>query len=1393
MATPGNPNQNQPGGGGLDVNKLFKPSSGPMNMMMMQQQQFQSPNLSSPNSNNSNHSGGNLTTSPSFPLPSSSPPPPPYLTPSSSYPPPSGPYHNPYHSNYLSPYAPPPPPTQLRHNQHHYLNNIYPPHQQQQLNRPQPISSYPPPPPPSSVAPPLPNSSGGSVLMDMLNNQNQQKPPPSSADTITPVASTTNFHVPPPVSLGAPSQQQPSSPSPNRMLSSKLPRGRHLTGDSVVYDIDVRLRGEVQPELEVTPITKYVSDPGLLLGRQIAVNRNYICYGLKPGSIRILNVNTALRSLLRGHNQKVTDMAFFAEDVHLLASICVNGRIFVRKIDEGEDEEEKPQIFDKIVFALHIKAEEEPVHPRLCWHPHKQEILMIAIGYHILRIDITKVGKGVVFSVEEPLNCTINKLINGVQLVGKHDGQVTELSMCQWMTTRLASASADGTVKIWEDRKAVPLSILRPHDGHPVNSVAFFTAPDRPDHIILVTGGPLNREVKIWASTSEEGWLLPSDSESWQNTQTLTLKSSAESGVQDAFFNQVVALPRPGLLLLANAKKNAIYAVHIEYGPYPAATRMDYIAEFTVKMCILSLTGTSDTLPNEHIVQVYCVQTQAIQQYALELSQCLPTSAEAVELKKTESNDPCSCDASESSALRESSHRSNSSQMPIDMKSSATTSHTNVDSINDVPPPLPLSPRLSRKLSGLPSPKRTDLTPQLSDPSGDQLVFDYLVDHGMDAVRANLTATSASADYLRNDTQDIVRADITKVPESPSIFKRPTHLVTPSEFLPQATSGISRGINVGEVNSLDVVINNDNESVAVEGKVRETGKNKYIDVDLPREIEISVAEKKEKPFYSQASNLSTEMAREYSVEVHAVGGIQQTNECSVNEVPDRSNNGEVKYISKDVTGTLGDLETVMVEQTSPAPTMKGRKQKGKNSQLSGPSSPSTSPFNSTDSSNEPGCCSGALSIDAALPQLSAMQDTLDQLMSIQKEMLKQMHSMISAPVSKESKRLEASLGRNIEKAVKDNTDALWARFQEENVKHHKLELERTQQLTNLVTNFTNKDLANAAEKNLKKEMASVGPAVARGIVPTLEKSISLAITESFQKGVGEKALNQLEKSVSSKLEATVARQIQLQFQTSGKQALQDALKSIMEASIIPAFEMPCKAVFDQVDAAFQKGLIQIINASQQQFDSSYSPLTTALRDAIKSASSITQTLSGELTDGQRKLIAFAAANANPTVSDPSVAGINGPIAGLHETAEGPFNPMEELSRLVGEHKYEEAFSIALHRSDLSIVSWLCSQVDLHGLLSMVPLPLSQGVLLALLQQLACDFSNETSRKVEWMTEVAVAINPTDPTIAAHVRLIFEQVYQILNHQKSLPNITSAQAFKLRTLIHVTNSVLMSCK
>ncbi|XP_028109811.1 enhancer of mRNA-decapping protein 4-like isoform X2 [Camellia sinensis] len=1406
MASPGN--QNQPGGP-FDMHKFFKPS----------------PNPISPNPN------ANLSSSPFSP--SSAYPPPP----SSSYPPPTGPY------------------------QFHQPQFHIPSYPQQDHQR---SISYPTPPlqspPPHHLPPQNPNA--GARLMALLSA------PPSTLElpqlpTVPPIApiqpsssGSSDFSMPMPSNVPI-LPAVPLAPNvnpgviahsaPMRMASSKLPKGRHLIGDRAVYDIDVRMEGEVQPQLEVTPITKYVSDPGLVLGRQIAVNKTYICYGLKMGAIRVLNINTALRSLLKGLAQRVTDMAFFAEDVHLLASASIVGRVYVWKITEGPDEEDKPQITGKIVIAIQIVGEGDSVHPRVCWHCHKQEVLVVGIGKRVLRIDTTKVGKGEVFSAEEPLKCPVDNLIDGIQFVGKHDGEVTDLSMCQWMTTRLVSASTDGTIKIWEDRKLQPLVVLRPHDGQPVNSVTFLTAPHRPDHIILITGGPLNREVKIWASASEEGWLLPSDSESWQCTQTLDLKSSSESRVEEVFFNQVVALSQAGLLLLANAKKNAIYAVHLEYGYNPAATRMDYIAEFTVTMPILSFTGTSDLLPHgEHIVQVYCVQTQAIQQYALDLSQCLPPPLENVVLEKSDSSvlrDATSMEGvttSETSGSKPteislassvpklSVNDSGSESAPITitrnpMGSTSMDTATSaefatfeprpislptVSSNNDVSciasPPLPLSPKLSGKLSGFRSPTNGfEPGPVLDDRGGDQQAIEYSVDRQMDTVHTNLSDVPSLDDDSKNGENKGVRDDITSVLNQHIKFKHPTHLVTPSEILMATSSSESPHVieqkSEGEPNIQDVVVNSDVRNVEVDVKVvGETGSSQNNEIGSQVESPNLVPENKERVFCSQASDLGIEMARECSVlssEMYIVEESQQLDGANVSEALAQPSNveEEVHDSTKDASGkNVGSAMPAAVPQQM-TPTTKGKKQKGKNAQGSGPSSPIPSAFNSTDSS-EPGVSSSIPSVEAVSAKIMAMQEMLNQLTTMQKEMQKQMTVMVAVPVTKEGRRLEASLGRSMEKAVKANSDALWARFQEESAKQDKLARERTQQITSLITNCINKDLPAMVEKSVKKELAAVGPAIARTISPAIEKSVSAAIVDSFQRGVGDKAVNQLEKSVNSKLETTVARQIQAQFQTSGKQALQDALKSSLDGSVIPAFETSCKAMFEQVDATFQKGMFEHTTAAQQQFESIHSPLALALRDAINSASTVTQTLSGELADGQRKLLALAVAGANSKAVNPLVTQLsNGPLGGLHDKFEAPLDPTKELSRLISEHKYEEAFTTALQRSDVSIVSWLCSQVDLQGILSMVPLPLSQGVLLSLLQQVACDISKDTTRKLGWMTDVAVVINPADPMIAVHVRPIFEQVYQILSHHRSLPTTSSAEISSIRLVMHVINSMLMTCK
>ncbi|KAH6768134.1 hypothetical protein C2S51_013470 [Perilla frutescens var. frutescens] len=445
-----------------------------------------------------------------------------------------------------------------------------------------------------------------------------------------------------------------------------------------------------------------------------------------------------------------------------------------------------------------------------------------------------------------------------------------------------------------------------------------------------------------------------------------------------------------------------------------------------------------------------------------------------------------------------------------------------------------------------------------------------------------------------------------------------------------------------------------------------------------------------------ASDLVMDMAREYravSPETYIVEEPRQVSGTGGTEAdtqPSTTVEEEGHDSLKDVTGKDSDSSNSPPAQQT-APTTKRKKHRRKKAQGSGLSSQAPSEFNSTDPSVEPGVGSSTHA-ETGVSQILSTQEMPSQLVIMQNEMQKQTAMMVAASVTKEGKQLEAALGGSLEKAVKANSDALQAHLQEENAKQEKAAKECMQQLTNTVSNCLNKDLPAIIEKMVKREVAKIGQSVARTISPAIEKTISASIAESFQKGVGDKAVNQLEKSVSSKLEAVVARQIQSQFPTSGKQALQETVKSSLEASVVPAFEISCRTMIEQVNAAFQKGMVEHTSAAQQQFEASHSPLALALRVALDSASSVTQTMSNELLDGQRKLLAIAVSGANSKAPNLLMSQLsNGHLGALHEKVEVPPDPTKELCRLIAERKYDDALSAALQMSDANIVSWLCSQ------------------------------------------------------------------------------------------------------
>lgn len=378
----------------------------------------------------------------------------------------------------------------------------------------------------------------------------------------------------------------------------------------------------------------------------------------------------------------------------------------------------------------------------------------------------------------------------------------------------------------------------------------------------------MNRELKIWVSASEEGWLLPSDCESWKCNQTLDLRSSTEPRHEEAFFNQFVALSRASFILLANAKKNAIYAVHVDYGPNPASSRMDYIADFTVTMPILSFTGTSDWLSDaEQIVQVYCVQTQAIQQYALDLSQCLPMPVEYEGSEKHSSSSAFDGPIPEGFSVPHSSSGATSYDAPLansspktipinrseDNKllgasgnSEATVVHehgtSNVESATISSPQLS---SVERSTDGASSSTSLQLHLDLSEKhhvvqgvSGageqenllstggvDSQGHDSMVDRTLDAVVTNAPDVPPAVETSGKEKTKAVIENIPMVPNPHVLFKpdgKPTHLVTPSEILsgvipPAENNFTNHGLRSEELDAKK--LNDKNGMSHVDGKV----------------------------------------------------------------------------------------------------------------------------------------------------------------------------------------------------------------------------------------------------------------------------------------------------------------------------------------------------------------------------------------------------------------------------------------------------------------------------------------------------------------------------------------------------------------------------------------------
>ena len=134
------------------------------------------------------------------------------------------------------------------------------------------------------------------------------------------------------------------------------------------------------------------------------------------------------------------------------------------------------------------------------------------------------------------------------------------------------------------------------------------------------------------------------------------------------------------------------------------------------------------------------------------------------------------------------------------------------------------------------------------------------------------------------------------------------------------------------------------------------------------------------------------------------------------------------------------------------------------------------------------------------------------------------------------------------------------------------------------------------------------------------------------------------------------------------------------------------------------------------------------------------------------------------------------------------NNQQSIRKLIQGGKVNEAFQLALSLSDLNLVMFTCENVNTTQVFNQSTCPLSQSVLLSLIQQLSIDLSDKTQVKHAYLHEALVNLDPTHETTKAHMKPVLRQLESSL--QKYIQeNPNSKMTRNLKLLSMAVNSQL----
>ncbi|KAL3663451.1 hypothetical protein V7S43_011340 [Phytophthora oleae] len=392
------------------------------------------------------------------------------------------------------------------------------------------------------------------------------------------------------------------------------PPGVRLSGETVEY----HLRGDNAPgenrSLEVMPITLYNSERTSQLGNLISVNEHFISYPIRNGLIRVISQSSVDRLLLRKHeHHAVTELVFFNSKSDLLLSSGTDHHIAIWAIHNDPMSRE-------LIKLVPTQAQ------RVKWHPSDSNKIAIANGSVVFIADLSEV---------EADGTGAENLYDISVVCGQTSGQINDMTFSPGNGEFVVTAGSDGFVQVYRVQERLPgqpaefIQRFEPFNGEAVNSLHFYGGNflNQPG---LFVGGEANTRMSLWNAALTE------------NTppvcyQTVTLRD--ETRGDSSLIHETIFDPTTQFLFVADRSKPLVYAFHLApSSDIRTPRRFDNVTEFALAYPVLSmglLNRTSQSQPARDgndvtsalgglnfTMQLYCLQTQAIQRYHVGAREC---------------------------------------------------------------------------------------------------------------------------------------------------------------------------------------------------------------------------------------------------------------------------------------------------------------------------------------------------------------------------------------------------------------------------------------------------------------------------------------------------------------------------------------------------------------------------------------------------------------------------------------------------------------------------------------------------------------------------------------------------------------------------------------------------